>query len=71
MLRCPLFKFLVFTISTLILFSSNASAQQNLFNVPSGIITPEGELFFQQQFNLGKLSGTSNTSTAIGLGNGW
>ncbi len=57
MFRCPSFKFLVFSISALVLLSSIASAQQNLFNVPSGIITPKGELFFQQQFNVGKTSG--------------
>lgn len=55
----------------LLVFASTAVAQQNLFNVPSGIITPKGEMFFQQQFNINSLSGTSNSTFAFGLGDGW
>lgn len=63
---------IAFAIFVLVIASTmQVSAQQNLFNVPSGVVTPEGVVFFQQQFNLGRVAGTSNTSTAIGLGNGW
>lgn len=48
-----------------------ARAQQNLFNVPSGQITRPGELFFQQQLNLSRPLGTSNTTLDVGLGHGW
>lgn len=64
-------RFFFFALALLAVFAAPASAQQNLFNVPSGVITPKDELFFQQQFNIGRLSGTSNTSTAFGLGDGW
>lgn len=65
------YKSLLFTITCFLLFSTVASAQQNLFNVPSGVITLKGEVFFQQQFNLNSLAGTSNTTFAFGLGDGW
>ncbi len=48
-----------------------AYAQQNLFNVPSGIITKPGELFFQEQFNFAVPGGTSNSTFDVGVGNGW
>ncbi len=44
-----------------------ASAQQNLFNVPSAEITPQNGLFFQQQFNLNR-SYQSNSTISYGLG---
>jgi hypothetical protein len=44
--------------------------QQNLFNVPSGTVTRKDEVFFQQQFNLGRF-GESNTTFDYGLGNDW
>jgi hypothetical protein len=47
-----------------------AAAQQNLFNVVSSEITPQGKVFFQQQFNQ-SLDLESNTTLAYGLGNGW
>lgn len=46
-------------------------AQQNLFNVPSGVITESGHLFFQEQLNLGREAGTSSTTIDYGLGHGW
>ncbi len=64
-------KLLLFTLSCFLFFSTFASAQQNLFNVPSGVITLKGELFFQEQFNLNGLAGTSNSTFAVGLGDGW
>ncbi len=51
-------------------WSSPALAQQNLFNVPSGEITHEGNFFFQQQFNF-STNGQSNTTLEYGLGHGW
>ncbi|MCX6851297.1 MAG: hypothetical protein NTY98_20525 [Verrucomicrobia bacterium] len=63
---------LFFAVFCCFLFpSTRASAQQNLFNVPSGAITPQGDLFFQEQFNINNLAGTSNSTVAFGLGNGW
>lgn len=46
-------------------------AQQNLFNVPSTDITLDGQFFFQQQFNIGALVGSSNITIDYGLGNNW
>ena len=48
--------------------SPQASAQQNLFNVPSGKITNLGEMFFQEQFNFTRPVGSSNTTIDFGLG---
>ncbi|MBX7144634.1 MAG: hypothetical protein K1X79_09305 [Oligoflexia bacterium] len=48
-----------------------AEAQQNLFNMPSGIITAPGTLFFQEQMNLFRRAGNSGTTFDIGLGKGW
>jgi hypothetical protein len=45
-----------------------ANAQQNLFNVPNGKITDLGEMFFQQQFNLSRPVGSSNSTFDFGLG---
>lgn len=50
--------------------SGSVLAQQNLFNVPSGEITHEGNTFFQQQFNFSTV-GQSNTTFEYGLGHGW
>lgn len=44
-------------------------AQQSLFNVPSSDITKTGKFFFQEQINLGKMSGISNTTIDYGLEN--
>ena len=64
-------KLRLFAVSCFLLVSTRASAQQNLFNVPSGVITLKGELFFQEQFNINSLAGTSNSTFAVGLGDGW
>lgn len=71
MLHISFFKSLLLAAFMIAISAVAVSAQQNLFNVPSGIITQRGALFFQQQFNIGKLTGTSNTSMAVGLGDGW
>ncbi|MDD2863198.1 MAG: hypothetical protein PHC99_00550 [Methylococcales bacterium] len=59
----PLFPLICVTL----FYSSLSNAQQNLFNVPSSDITENGTIFFQQQFNLGKSSGVSNTTFDYGL----
>jgi len=46
----------------LALSTQHATAQQNLFNVPSGKVTDLGELFFQEQFNFSGSVGTSNST---------
>ncbi len=53
------------------LFPAVGFAQQNLFNVPSGVITKPGDLFFQQQFNFSQPVGASNSTFDFGLGRGW
>jgi hypothetical protein len=40
----------------------NVSAQQNLFNIPSGDLTPKGKWFFQQQINAYNLSSYESKS---------
>ncbi len=51
---------------------NQASAQQNLFNIPSGDITPQGKIFYQHQFNLYKINKLESKSHIVyGLGNGW
>lgn len=52
------------------LIASQASAQQNFFNVPSGTITERHELFLQEQINLSRF-GESNLTIDYGLGQGW
>jgi len=52
------------------LCSTQASAQQNLFNVPSGTITRRHELFLQEQINFSRF-GESNLTIDYGLGNDW
>jgi hypothetical protein len=45
-----------------------ASAQQNLFNVPVPAVAAEDKVFFQEQLNVGTV-GSSNTTLDYGLGN--
>lgn len=59
-----------FTIIFLACSVQAASAQQNLFNVPSAEITPSEKVFFQQQFNATR-SIQSNSTICYGLGNGF
>lgn len=49
--------------------SPSSFAQQSLFNVPSSDITHTGKFFFQEQINLGEMSGVSNTTIDYGLEN--
>lgn len=49
-----------------------ANAQQNLFNIPSGDITPRAKLFYQHQVNMyGPKSLESKSHLVIGLGKNW
>lgn len=48
------------------------SAQQNLFNIPSGAITPKRELFYQHQLNLYSHNRiASKQHVVVGTGRGW
>lgn len=55
-------------LAVLAFAAPQASAQQNLFNVPNGKITNLGEMFFQQQFNFSRPIGSSNSTFDFGLG---
>ncbi|MDO1449871.1 hypothetical protein Q0590_26565 [Rhodocytophaga aerolata] len=47
-------------------------AQQNLFNIPAGEITPEGKGFFQHQTNIYSLQELESKNHFVyGLGKGW
>ena len=48
-----------------------AFSQQNLFNIPSGDITPGGKIFYQHQFNVYTDKLESKAHFVYGLGNGW
>ena len=48
-----------------------AQAQQNLFNIPSGDITPSGKVFYQHQINLYNDRFESKGHFVYGLGKGW
>ena len=50
------------------LSTREASAQQNLFNVPVPAVAAEDKIFFQEQLNVGSV-GSSNTTFDYGLGN--
>ena len=50
-----------------LLMPSTAVAQANLFNVPSGEIASPHEVFFQEQVNLTRKFGQSNTTLDYGL----
>lgn len=52
--------------------TSGAIAQQNLFNIPSGAITPTGEFFYQHQINLYEATHLASKQHLVyGLGSGW
>ena len=60
-------------IVLLISFSSiSLKAQQNLFNIPSGDITPKGKFFYQHQLNFYSLNELETKSHVVyGIGKGW
>jgi hypothetical protein len=57
----------------LVVFSFRFSmAQQNLFNIPSGDITPKGKFFYQHQLNFYQLDELESKSHIVyGAGKGW
>lgn len=60
---------LFFILATVLL---KTQAQQNLFNIPSGDITPHKKVFFQQQINVNGLNNYSSKSHFVyGLGKNW
>jgi hypothetical protein len=51
---------------------SLCSAQQNLFNIPSGDITPKGKFFYQHQLNFYSWREVESKSHLVyGIGKGW
>ena len=65
MRKCSIRRLLVLVLLVLGSGTGECCAQQNLFNVPSGRITPYDTVFFQQQFNL-RGDGISNTTINFG-----
>jgi len=58
-------------VSVLAMNSLPALAQQNLFNIPSGDITPKNKIFYQHQFNVYPKKFESKAHFVYGLGGGW
>ena len=59
-------------LSALLLLWRPARAQQNLFNIPAGDLTPANKFFFQQQVNiLSRQDFESKSHLVYGLGRGW
>ena len=55
----------------LALYPISGRAQQNLFNIPSGEITPKNKVFYQHQINLYPTKFESKGHFVYGLGGGW
>ncbi len=53
------------------IFIYQTKAQQNLFNIPSGDITPKGKFFYQHQINTYSDKFESKGHFVYGLGKGW
>lgn len=52
--------------------SLTGHSQQNLFNIPSGDITPKNKVFYQHQLNFYSIEAfESKSHVVIGLGKGW
>lgn len=58
-------------ISFVTLLAAPLFAQQNLFNIPSGDITPKNKVFYQHQINLYSSKFESKSHFVYGLGKGW
>ena len=55
-----------------LLLARTAQAQQNLFNIPAGDLTPAGKVFYQHQTNVyGTHELESKNHFVYGLGRGW
>lgn len=56
----------------ILLFASKiVSAQQNLFNIPSGDVNEKNKIFYQHQINLYSQNFESKSHFVYGLGKGW
>jgi hypothetical protein len=67
--RLPL---VILAIGAWMLMSASLLAQQNLFNIPSGILTPKRGLFYQNQTNAYSLTEWETKSHFVaGLGSDW
>ena len=55
----------------LLVGSQQLAAQQNLFNIPSGDITPKNKVFYQHQLNVYRQKFESKGHFVYGLGRGW
>lgn len=64
-------KFNVLVSTLFILNILDLSGQQNLFNIPSGDITPKDKFFYQHQINLYSEKLESKAHFVYGLGDGW
>ena len=64
-------KFILFIFLFTIVTINKIQAQQNLFNIPSGDITPKGKLFYQHQINTYRNKFESKGHFVYGLGKGW
>lgn len=64
-------KHIAFALLTAIIIFTETKAQQNLFNIPSGDITPKGNLFYQHQINTYGNKFESKGHFVYGLGKGW
>jgi hypothetical protein len=62
---------LLIFIAVILLSTITIQAQQNLFNIPSGDITPKGKIFYQHQLNLYPSKLESKGHFVYGLGSGW
>jgi hypothetical protein len=64
-------KRIAFIFLIIILTITKIKAQQNLFNIPSGDITPKGKFFYQHQINTYSNKFESKGHFVYGLGKGW
>lgn len=62
---------LAFFLAALLLGTTPSQAQQNLFNIPSGDITPQKKIFYQHQLNVYAQKVESKAHFVYGLGRGW
>ena len=62
----------ILLITALSLVTTTGNAQQNLFNIPSGDITPKSKVFYQHQINIYSVRDYESKSHVVfGLGKGW
>jgi hypothetical protein len=65
MKKCLVLSFVLFSVCKI-------NAQQNLFNIPSGDVTPKKEFFYQHQLNLYAINELETKSHVVyGVGRNW